>query len=320
LALTGEGNLMQQEFAATAGAPALAASRIDSAGSGVVWSAIFGGAAAGAALSLVLLALGSGFGLASVSAWANTGVSLTTFTWITAAWLIVVQWVSSGIGGYITGRLRVGWAGLHTHEVFFRDTANGFLSWATGVVIVTVFLASAMASLLGGATDIAASGAAGAAQGATQSAAATGGSEIQSGAADPTGYLIDTLFRSDHASPANGQAGQDPNAEARRILAMGVQRGDLPAADRTYLAQLVAARTGISQPDAEKRVDDVVAQEKAAEIKARAAAEKARKAASALSIFTGLAMLIGAFIASAAAALGGQHRDEAKWENQPARI
>jgi hypothetical protein len=87
-----------------------------------------------AALTLILLALGSGFGLASVSPWPSSGASVTTFTVMTAIWLIIVQWVSSGLGGYLTGRLRTKWVGVHTHEVFFRDTAHGFLAWAVAAV------------------------------------------------------------------------------------------------------------------------------------------------------------------------------------------
>jgi hypothetical protein len=91
---------------------------------------------------------------------------------------------------------------------------------------------------------------------------------------------------------------------------MGVRNGDVSPPDKAYLAGLVAARTGLSQADAAKRVDDVIAQAKAAELKAREAADAARKAGSYLSIFIGLSMLIGAFIASAAGALGGRQRDE----------
>ena len=83
----------------------------------------------------------------------------------------------------------------------------------------------------------------------------------------------------------------------------------MSAEDRDYLTKLVAARAGIPETDAQKRVDDVIATEKEAEIKAREAADVARKATAATSIFMGLSMLIGAFIASAAAALGGRLRD-----------
>ena len=266
--------------------------------SGVAWPAIVGGAFAAASLSLILLALGSGFGLASVSPWANSGASATTFTIMTAIWLIIVQWASSGLGGYLTGRLRTKWVGVHTHEVFFRDTANGFLAWALAAVIGTAVLASAASSLLSGSTHVAATIASGAAEGANQGA-------VQ---ANPSAYYVDSLFRSDH--PNANASDQDVRAETTRILATGMTNGDVPAGDKTYLAQLVAARTGLSQADAEKRVNEVVAKAKAAETKAREIADEARKAGAYLSIFTAISMLIGAFIAAAAAALGGHHRDE----------
>jgi hypothetical protein len=275
--------------------------------SGVAWPAIIGGAFAAVALSLVLLALGSGLGLASVSPWSNVGASATTFTVITAVWLIVIQWLASGLGGYLTGRLRTKWVGLHTHEVFFRDTANGFLTWATATVIGAAFLASAASSVVSGSATIVAgvaSGAtAGASQGVTQSATRSGGN-----LADPMGYFIDNLYRTDHPS-ANAVDG-DVRAQSTRILLNGMLNGDVPASDKIYLAQLVSARAGLSQVDAAKRVDDVIAQEKTAEVKARQTADAARKAGAYLSIFTALSMLIGAFIASAAAAVGGRQRDE----------
>jgi hypothetical protein len=121
-------------------------------------------------------------------------------------------------------------------------------------------------------------------------------------------YDVDTLFRSDHPDAAANP--QDSNAQVTRILASGAANGDVPAADRTYLAQLVATRTGISQAEAQKRVDEVIAREKAAVEKAKQAADAARKAAAQFAIFTALSMMIGAFIASAAAAYGGSMRDE----------
>src|ERR1700680_604901 len=125
---------------------------LESSISAISWAAIIGGAFAAAALSLILLALGSGFGLASVSPWPNSGASATTFTVITAIWLIIVQWVSSGLGGYLTGRLRTKWVGLHNPEVFFRDTAHGFLAWAVAAVVGVAVLASVASSLLSGGT------------------------------------------------------------------------------------------------------------------------------------------------------------------------
>ena len=138
--------------------------------SAISWAAIIGGAFATAALSLILLALGSGFGLASVSPWPNSGASVTTFTAMTAIWLIIVQWLSSGLGGYLTGRLRTKWVGVHTHEVFFRDTAHGLLAWAVPAVIGAAVLASAVSSLLSGGAHLSGMIASGAAEGASQAA------------------------------------------------------------------------------------------------------------------------------------------------------
>src|SRR4029077_17243910 len=132
------------------------------------WGSIIAGAFAIAALSLILLALGSGFGLTPVSPWPNSGVSVSTFTAMTAIWLVIVQWLSSAVGGYLTGRLRTKWAGVHTHEVFFRDTAHGLVAWALAAVIGAALLASAVSSLLSSGTHAAATVISGAAEGAGQ--------------------------------------------------------------------------------------------------------------------------------------------------------
>jgi len=261
--------------------------------SAVSWGAVIGGAFAAATLTVVLVALGSGFGLASVSPWPYAGASATSFKLMTAIWLIVVQWLSSGFGGYLTGRLRTKWVGVHTHEIFFRDSANGFLAWAAATIIVAAVLSSGISSLVGGA-----------AQGATQAA----GSGMAGSAANPSAYFVDTMFRSD--TPNANASEQDVKSETGRIIAKAIEEGDLSAANRTYLAKLVAARTGLTQPDAEKRVNDVFAQAKDAEMKVRQAVDDARKAAAHLAIFTAVSMLIGALIAAAAGALGGAHRDE----------
>jgi len=273
----------------------------EASASAVSWAAVFGGAVVMAAATILLLALGSGLSLSSVSPWSGSGVSATTFTVMTAIWLIVVQWLSAGLGGYVTGRLRTRWTGVHTNEVFFRDTAHGLIAWAVAAVIGVGLLASAASTVVSGGVHAAAGVAGGAsqavAQGASQGAAQGGGVD---------GYYLDQLFRSDR-DPASGQ---DPRAQVTRILAMGVQNGSVPDADKTYLAQLVAARTGISPDEARQRVDQLITQTQAAEQKAKAAADQARKAAASLSFYTFFSMLIGAFIASTAAALGGRSRDD----------
>ncbi len=286
------------------GAPAGLDAR-ESPSSAVAWPAVFGGALVAVAVTAMLLAFGSGIGLASISPWGDNP-SAGAFSILAAIWLIVVQWLSSAIGGYLTGRLRTKWADVHTHEVFFRDTANGFLTWALASVVVVGLTVSAGTSALRGATRAAATVASGAASGAGQIAGGAAQDAMQSG---PGGYLMESLFRP--AQPSSDAQGPAPLGEASHIIATGLAGGTIAPADRTYLAQLVAARAGISQPEAEKRIDDVVAKAKAAEDTAKKAADAARKAASSFAFFTAFSMLIGAFIACAAAALGGRQRDEA---------
>jgi hypothetical protein len=265
----------------------------EASSSAVNWAPIFAGALAALALTVILTTLGAGLNLTTISAWPNSGASITTFTISTGIALIIVQWLSSALGGFITGRLRTKWTGVHTHEVFFRDTAHGFLSWALATIAGTALFAAATTSVLSGgvraATEVG--------RGATQAAA----SAISE-------YSVDSLFRSDHmdASISN----QDAATQASRILANGIRTGDVPAGDRTYLAQLVAAKTGIPQADAQKRVDDTIATTKEAETKARQAADAARKATATFAIFAALSLIIGAFVAGAAAAFGGNMRDE----------
>ena len=267
--------------------------------SAVSWAAVIGGALTAVASTLLLVALGSGIGLSSVSPWSPANPSATTFTLLAAVWLIIVQWLSSGLGGYLAGRLRTKWVGLHTDEVFFRDTAHGFLAWALATVLVAVFAASSISSAVGTATQAVSNVAGGAASGATQAAAA------QSSVS--TDYFLDTLFRRDQPDPNASQ--QDARAEAGRILARSIANGSLDPGDKTYLVKLIAVRTGISQQDAEKRIDDTMNQMKAATDKAKQAADTARKASATGSYYLFFSMLIGAFIASAAGAIGGRQRD-----------
>jgi hypothetical protein len=252
------------------------------------WGAVLGGAFVIAAIGLALLALGAGFGLSAVSPWPNAGVSATALGVTAIVWLVVVQWVSSGIGGYVAGRLRTGWAGLHTDESYFRDTAHGILAWAVAAVISAAVLASAASGLAGSAATVA-------------SGAAQGAATANPGAA-PSAYIVDTLFRTDR--PDAGAAARDPRPEATRILATGLRPGaTVSDADRAYLARVVAARSGVSQEEAQKRVDDAITT-------ARQAADTARKAARDLSLAIAFSMLVGAFIAGVAAKIGGHHRDD----------
>jgi len=251
--------------------------------SAVSWPAIFAGAVVAAALALILVGIGAGLGFASLSPWSG-GPSATAFTIVAGIWLIVTQWLSAGIGGYVTGRLRTRWIGVHTHEVFFRDTAHGLVAWSLAAVVGTGLLVAAGASALGAGAHLLG----GVARGAPEMAQS---------------YDADLLLR--RTSPETGTAagGGDQHGEVLHILTKDAATGQMPAEDRDYLVHLVAARTGLSQDEAQKRVDEVSTQVKDA-------ADTARKSAAAFSLFGAFSMLIGAFIAAAAAALGGQQRDE----------
>jgi hypothetical protein len=276
------------------------------------------GAAAAAALSLILLILGTGLGLSSVSPWAYNGITATTFGVSTILWLSFTQLAASGMGGYLAGRLRTKWVAVHTDEVYFRDTAHGFLAWAVASLLTAALLTSVIGSIVGGGIQ------AGATMGGGAAAAATvAGSEMAKpdSGSDPMGYFVDSLFRQDRRM-ATGVAlpgvALDPlpptaTAEVTRIFINTVRTGELPAADVRYIGQLVAQRTGLTQQEAEKRVTDTYAHAQAklrdAETAAKDAADKGRKASAYAALWLFVSLLVGAFVASFVATYGGRQRD-----------
>lgn len=263
--------------------------------SGVSWGAVAAGALASIALTLVLLWFGTGMGFSVVSPWSNSGVSATTFKIGTGLYLVVVAMISSAVGGHIAGRLRTQWYGIHSNEVYFRDTVQGFLSWALASVVGALMLASAATTILGST-----------ASGLSQSA----GSAATQASGAVSGY-VDQLLRAD-ATAATVPAGDpaDTRSELIRLFTSSLSADrDVKPADRTYVAQVVARRTGLSQTDAEKRVNDVVTE-------AKIDLDKARKAAVQLAFWMAAALLIGAFSASIAAAEAGGFRDR-NWSNVP---
>jgi hypothetical protein len=253
--------------------------------SAVSWPAIGAGGVSAAALTLVLLAFGTGMGLSSVSPWSNSGASLTTFGIGTGLYLVVVAMIASSIGGYLAGRLRTKWAGVHTHEVYFRDTAHGFLAWAFATVLSAAALGSAASQMVGGASA-----------GLTQA--------VGSQSAGPMDSYVDRLLRADPAATQNndGDAAASRGELTRLFTSSLRDGGDVAPADRTYVAQAVAARTGLNQADAEKRVSDVITQ-------AKIDADNARTAAAHLALWLTISLLMGAFSASLAATEGGGLRD-----------
>ena len=278
-------------------------STVVDAQSAVSWGAIAAGAVGASALALLLIAFGAGLGLSAVSPWGNTGVSASTFKTGTGIYLVIVAVMSSAVGGYLAARLRSKWVGAHAHEVFFRDTAHGFIAWA----FATLLSASALSSVTGYLASGTAAGVGGAALAANRSV-------------NPADIYVDKLFRPTTAdqptstptsSPGAGNnlaapSSTSPNqsrAEVLRLWTASFQDNqDLSTPDKTYVAQVVAARTGMSQSDAEKRVNNVITE-------AKSAADDARKGAAKLSFWLTAAMLFGAFAASLAAVEGGSLRD-----------
>lgn len=260
------------------------------------WASIIAGAFVAASATLILIALGSGVGFAALSPWSGHGAGVTSFAVTTAIWLIVTQWISSALGGYIAGRLRTRWIGTHAHEVFFRDTAHGLITWAVATVLVAAVAAGALKFAAAGAGEMIQAGAP-----AVANSAANANSPAML-------YDVDKLFRSTPSSETKSDA--ESRTEAAHIAVNAFVSGAVPDADRAYLVGQVAARTGVPQSDAQARVDGFISSIDQARTKMKADADAARKAAAQASIYLALSMLIGAFIASVSAALGGRIRDQ----------
>ncbi|MEV4608946.1 hypothetical protein MRBLMR1_004015 [Neorhizobium sp. LMR1-1-1.1] len=278
---------------------------VESSASALSWGPVIGGAVAAAATALILLLLGAGVGLTMVSPWSGESASFTTVSITAAIWFVVVQWLASALGGYLTGRLRTKWAGVHTDEVFFRDTAHGFLSWALATVVVAGLAGSAFTSLVGGGVQALAS-----ATSTATIAGATSGSTDNTDPSGAAGYFTDALLRPQDLRSRVQTDDAAAVAEVSRILLNSATAGSMPDEDKTYLSAVVASRTGLTPEEAKARVDAVLQRIAQAKVETQEAAEKARKSASTTAMLGALSLLVGAFIASAAAALGGRQRDD----------
>ncbi len=297
--------------------------------SAVSWGAILAGAAAAASLAMILLILGVGLGLSSISPYGNQGVDASTIGIATIAWLIFTQIAASGMGGYIAGRLRTKWADTHVNEIYFRDTAHGFLAWAVSALISAILLTGTIGSIVGGSAKTL-----GAVAGGTASVSMKGMMDDSNGSS--MSYYVNSLFRasgdasqsnnaaiSGNQSPATGmQSGVGQNVKAMDpaqlkevtgIFAHSISTGTLPPEDLQYVARLVSQNTGMTQQQAEQRVQTIFTTSKAkvqeAIDAAKQAAEKARKVSIHLALWTFVSLLIGAFVASLCATFGGRQRD-----------
>jgi hypothetical protein len=295
--------------------------------SGLSWSAVIAGALTAIAVSVIVISLGTGIGMELVSPYSYSSPSAGTMTVMGALWLVFAQAVGFAVGGYVAARLRRLPAGLHTDEVKFRDGANGLVVWAIGVV-VSFFIIVAAVDKIGSAAGTAAAGtaaigAAGAAsqapsvdyftdallrqnpQGAGNAGASTGNAGTAS-AADTNSSAANGANASN--SPAsNGVNSNQQHAQINRIMVTAWSANGVSDDDRTYLAQLVSQQTGMSQQDAQNRVNDVINRAKDA---ATQAAEAARKTAAYLSFWTFMSLLFGAACATLGGILGGELRDE----------
>ena len=275
----------------------------------------------------MLLMLGAGLGLTSISPWENQGLAAGTVGIAAIAWLTFTQIVASGMGGYLAGRLRTKWVDTHTNEIYFRDTAHGFLTWAVALLVSAVLLTTTISSLIGGSAKVIGSVAGGATATAVNNAG-EGSSMLSKSSME---YFTRSLFRASGSTPAGNSnaSGNDvmamnqpapPKAESPAqlaevtgIFANSIYSGALPQDDLTYVAQLVSQNTGISQQEAEQRVqavyDKAQANLKEAKDKAQQAADAARKTTSYVTLWSFISLLIGAFVASLCATYGGRQRD-----------
>jgi hypothetical protein len=272
----------------------------------IEWGPVIAGAVFASALSFVLLTFGMAIGLSATSPWSNSGLSTKLVAALAILWTMAQQIGAFMAGGYIAGRLRTRWRDAGQPETEFRDGLHGALVWSVGVVIGAALLLTTAGAAARTGTEVAG-----------KAAAAAAGSTT-----DPVDTALDALLRPQSVAQAPtqtpaapptqgaqtpraraGQPGDDTRAEISRILASSVARGGLTAENRTYVAQIVAQRTGISQQEAEKRVADAANATKEA-------ADKARKAAVLTGFVTAAGLLISLAAAWWAALKGGQHRDQ----------
>jgi hypothetical protein len=272
------------------------------AGSFVEWGAVFAGAVLAAAISFVLLTFGTAIGLSATSPWPHAGISGKVLATLAVLWTMMQQIGAFMAGGYVAGRMRARWHETTQHEVEFRDGLHGGLVWAVGIVI--------------GAALVMATAGAAAKTGLDVASRAAGVAALSS--TEPMDAVVDTMLRPTSVAQATGAptppAGASPTRargaaspdetrnEVARLLASAVASGSLSDQNRNYLAQIVAQRSGLSQQEAERRVNEAFTA-------AREAADKARKAAILTGFVTAASLIISFGAAWWAAIRGGQHRD-----------
>jgi hypothetical protein len=249
----------------------------------IQWSSVFAGALAAGAMSFILVGFGVAVGLGVSSAsptWRDASAALAL---LSGLYLIIQAIVSFGFGGYIAGRTTRPAPALATIEDDGerRDGLHGLTAWA-----LAVLAGAALLALLGAAAL-------------DRSPMRSSASNVS--AAEPLlSYELDKLFRAPRRAPNIDL--REARAEAGRILMTSSSHSGVSTDDRTYLIQQVAGLTGLQTPDAERRVDALIAD-------SRTAINRARRNSIIVAFSVAAATLIGAAVAWAAAVAGGRHRD-----------
>lgn len=307
----------------------------------VDWPAIIAGIVLASGISLVLLTFGSAIGLSFADFNAGDDVDPLWIAIAAASWLLWVQISSFMAGGYITGRLRKRHLDATEDESDVRDGAHGLLVWGGALIVGAVIAvsgigaaANAVGNIAGALTNAASNVAGGAAEGVTdpnayftdmlfRPVATTATAEAPAAAAETPAATTTTTPSTTAETPATPAPAPAPVAtaealadtaairgEAGRIFAQSALSGELAAEDRTYLVQAVSANTGMSQADAEARVDQVVTAIDTAKAQAAEVAESARKMTVLGAFITAASLLVSAVGAFWAAQKGGNHRDK----------
>jgi hypothetical protein len=283
-----------------AAAPTAAVEIEGTARPGVDWGAVLAGAFLAAALSFVLLTFGAAIGLSATSPWPDTGLSTKVIASLAVFWTLAQQIGTFMLGGYVAGRLAARWHTTDTAESEFRDGLHGALVWA-----IAISFAAFLAMVAGGALM----------RSAADTGARTAASVSAAGA--PMEATLDTMLRTSAGTPAQGTApgtaqptnrvgatASESRAELSRLLARSVATGGLSDSDRAYLSQRISQLTGLSQQEADSRINTAITE-------ARRAADTARRAAVLTGLVTAVSLLVSLAAAWWAAVKGGQHRDNA---------
>jgi len=295
----------------------------------VSWGAILGGVVIAITVQMVLSLLGAGIGLSTIDPLRYSSPDASSFGIGAGVWWAVSSIVSLFAGGWVAGHL----AGSPEKT---DAMLHGLLTWGLAAIVTAYLLASAVSAVVRGGANVV---------GAAATATATGAAAVAGPAADAakrqlqaSGFSFDSLksqaetllaqtgkpalqpdalankadAAKDQATNTAQNAGTpaDFQATIQRIIDSGKDTVD--QADRDAVVNVVAARSGLSKPEAEARVDGWIKtyqdarakfqeQKAAAEAKAREVADATAKASSQAALAAVVALILGAL----AAALGG---------------